>query len=163
MASRRAFLWGLAGVPLLGGEESIASMEQRVFAAINFQRVCADAEPLVWRTALADAARAHSRRMLEARFFGHQDPQLGDLRARLDRAAIAWMNCGENVFREKDYTDLVAIAVVAWMYSPGHRKNLLSPAFTATGVGIATDGAGTVAVTQEFVGMAGVVKGQPRE
>jgi uncharacterized protein YkwD len=55
------------------------------------------------------------------------------------------------VFREKDYQDPVSIAVVHWMYSEGHRHNLLSPEFTTSGVGLAMDAARTVAITQQFV------------
>ena len=40
----------------------------------------------------------------------------------------------------------------AWMNSPGHRANILNGAFTAAGVGIATDNAGQMWVAVEFGG-----------
>lgn len=155
MTGRRAFLVGLAALPLFAGDESIPSpiplIERRVFDAINFQRVAADSEPLRWSPELCLTAREHSRRMLEAGFFGHNDPTYGDLAARLNRARIEWLRCAENVFRENGYQDPVSIAVVHWMYSEGHRRNLLLPAYTLSGVGVAIDVTRTTAITQQFI------------
>ncbi len=151
MSTRRAFVLALAAVPLLAADETIPSMERRVFDAINFQRVAADCDPLRWSAELCLTAREHSRRMLEAGFFGHDDPVFGALAARLDRAGIAWLKCGENLSREKDFQDPVSIAVVHWMYSPGHKRNLLQPEFTFSGVGVAVRAPGTVAITQQFM------------
>jgi uncharacterized protein YkwD len=156
MESRRGFLLGLAALPLslsakTISREPLASIEQRVFQAINFQRISVNAEPLVWSDPLGQTARVHSARMLEGRFFGHDDPKYGDLSARLTAAGVGYWRCGENVFREKNYDDPVAIAIVQWMYSDGHRRNLLLPEYTHTGVGVAVDVDGTVAVTQQFL------------
>ena len=144
MITRRSLLFAVAALPL-------PPIERRVFEAINFQRVCKDAGPLAWDDRLAAAARNHSERMLAAGYFGHKDPEFGDIDQRLDRAGILWLRCGENVFSEKDYDDPVSIAVVAWMYSPGHRRNLLNPDFTVSGVGVATSPEGRVAITQNFI------------
>ena len=144
MMSRRSILFAAVGLPL-------PPIERRVFDAINFQRVCKDREPLIWDEELARAARQHSERMLTVGFFGHKDPQLGDVDERLNRAGVAWLHCGENVFREKDWDDPVSIAVVSWMYSPGHRRNILDPDYTMSGVGVATDQEERVAITQNFV------------
>ncbi len=154
MWSRRLFLFGGASLPLLAYEESIASLERRIFEAMNFQRASAGCEPLAWSSDLGSTAREHSRRMLEANFFGHEDPVFGDLATRLNRAAIAWLHCAENVFRERNYenpVDPVALAAVAWMYSEGHRKNVLTPDFTETGVGVGKDAEGRLTFTQQFV------------
>ena len=144
MITRRELL---AAVTVLPGP----SLERRVFDAVNFQRVCKDREPLIWDDRLADVARQHSRRMLAMGFFGHRDPQFGDPGERLSKAGVAWVRCAENVFREKDYDDPVALAVIAWMYSPGHRANLLNPDFSLTGVGIATNADARFAITQNFI------------
>jgi uncharacterized protein YkwD len=147
---RRDFLLGVTSLPL-GLREPVPSIEQRVFKAINFQRVSDDAEALIWSNALAVTSRAHSSRMLNAGFFGHEDPVYGGLSARLTSAGLVYRRCGENVFREKNFDDPVSIAIVEWMYSEGHRNNLLLPEFTHSGVGVAVSGDGTVAVTQQFL------------
>jgi uncharacterized protein YkwD len=164
MESRRGFLLTVAGLPLtlyarlvsakLVPREPLASIEQRVFKAINFQRVShvsSGAGPLVWSDRLAATSRMHSARMLEAGFFGHEDPKYGNLSARMAAAGVDYSRCGENVFREQNYDDPVSIAVVEWMYSEPHRENLLMPQYTLTGVGAAMDADGTVAVTQQFL------------
>ncbi len=89
--------------------------------------------------------------MLEGHFFSHEDPLRGDLASRLNAAGVIWARCAENVFRENGYTDPAAIAVVEWMYSTGHRNNLLTAAFQFTGVGVAMDPDGTFTATQQFV------------
>jgi uncharacterized protein YkwD len=159
MESRRGFLLTVAGLPLalhakIVASEPLTSIEQRVFRAINFQRAShgsSGAGPLVWSDRLAATSRMHSARMLEAGFFGHEDPKYGNLSARMAAAGLDYSFCGENVFREKNYDDPVSIAVVEWMYSEPHRENLLMPQYTLTGVGVAMDAEGTVAVTQQFL------------
>ena len=126
-------------------------MERRVFDAINFQRVSDVAEPLIWSDALANTSRAHSARMLAAHFFSHEDPIYGNLAERLARAGTDYWLSAENIFREKNFDDPVSIAIVEWMYSEGHRRNLLDARYAYTGVGVAIAADGTVAITQEFL------------
>lgn len=152
--SRRAVLVALSAARMVFGantREPPATIEQRIFDGINFQRVAVGLAALDWDPVLCRTAREHSRRMLDAHFFGHQDPTYGDLAARLITAGVAWSRCAENVFRENGYTDPAAIAVVEWMYSSGHRNNLLTPEFRLTGVGVAVDQEGTFTATQQFV------------
>ena len=154
MIGRRAALAGLAGAPVLFGamgREPLSGIEQRIFEGINFQRTAFGFTALEWDPVLCRTAREHSRRMLDAHFFGHQDPLYGDLAARLNAAGVIWTRCAENVFRENGYTDPAAIAVVEWMYSPGHRDNLLTADFRLTGVGVAMDQDGTFTATQQFL------------
>jgi len=156
MFSRRGVLLGLAGLPFslsarFDSKEPLASIEKRVFNAINFQRISGDAEPLLWSDTLTVTARAHSWRMLRGGFFGHEDPLYGNLAARLTAAGINYARSAENVFREKGYDDPVSLAVVEWMYSEGHRINLLTPEYIYTGVGVAESEDGTIVVTQQFL------------
>jgi uncharacterized protein YkwD len=155
MRSRRRFLFGIAAIPSLAfGQtpvDAIGSIERQVFHGINVQREGAGLEAVAWSDALSRTARQHSQRMLEAGFFGHEDPRWGDLPTRLTSAGVPWMRCGENVFRESRFPDAAALAVVAWMYSEGHRRNLLTPEFTLSGVGVALGPNETVAVTQQFM------------
>ncbi len=131
--------------------EPLTGIEQTIFEGINFQRASIGLAALEWDPVLCRTAREHSRRMLDAHFFSHQDPVYGDLACRLNFAGVAWSRCAENVFRENGYTDPAAIAVVEWMYSPGHRDNLLTAEFRLTGVGVAMDPDGTFTATQQFL------------
>ena len=57
-----------------------------------------------------------------------------------------WRKVGENV----GYGPSVASLVTAFMNSPGHRGNILDPAFTRIGVGTVVDGDGTLWTTHRF-------------
>ena len=121
----------LAGLGLLAvSRATVRNVKDRVHQGINAQRRRHGVPPLVWNAALAGTARQHSERMLLAGFFAHQDPERGDLIQRLSAAAIPWKAIAENIFREQGYDDPVSRAIVEWMYSAGHRVNLLGPAFT---------------------------------
>lgn len=133
-----------------GRPESPATLERRVFEAINFQRQGA-LSALRWNDALSRVARAHSQRMSDARFFSHEDPLFGGSGTRLSAAGIDWTMCAENIFRERNYEDPVSIAVIEWMYSPGHRDNIMSAEYEETGVGVALDAEGNHFITQEFL------------
>ena len=57
------------------------------------------------------------------------------LDARADAAGYTtWTALGENLAGGYDTFDE---ALAAWLASPGHRKNIMNPAFTETGVGCA--------------------------
>ncbi|WP_099904106.1 CAP domain-containing protein [Streptomyces sp. TLI_171] len=94
---------------------------------------------------LATAARAHSADMARRHFFDHVDPDgttpFDRMRAYGDSAPG-----GENIAVGQRSSSEV---VLAWMNSPGHRRNILDPRFTRIGVGThsAPDG---VRWTQNF-------------
>ena len=154
--SRRAALQLLtagivsAGVaPRARGEE--VSLERQVWLAINRERRREGVPELAWDEPLASEARHHSIRMAEAGFFSHCDPVRGDLAPRLDAAGIPWQDCAENIIRVNQDDEAPAdLAVKAWMESPGHRKNLLNPVYTLSGVGIAGGAGNHLWMTQDF-------------
>lgn len=45
----------------------------------------------------------------------------------------------------------MSMAIMQWMYSAGHRVNLLGPAFTETGIGIAVSSEQEYYITQQFL------------
>lgn len=56
---------------------------------------------------------------------------------------------------DRSYETLAKIAMEEWMKSPGHRKNILDPAYREIGIGIALgkrDGVPFVYLTQDFAG-----------
>lgn len=126
------------------------SVELRIFEAINQVRQENRLPPLKWHAKIAEVARSHSKRMATKRFFSHQDPQFGDPGRRLSAARIAWRLCGENIFEESGEDDPARAALLGWMHSSGHRKNILTREFTHTGVGVATGRDGSYTITQMF-------------
>jgi uncharacterized protein YkwD len=132
-------------------EKELREMERKTFDDINAQRKKNNLNILTWDTQVADAARSHSQNMAARNFFSHRDPRLGELDERLKRMKIQWRMCGENIFYEKGYANPVQVAVEGWMDSPGHKKNVLTPEFTHSGVGIVRRSDGTFYFTQIFI------------
>jgi len=126
-------------------------LEKQVIAEANRQRALHGVPELKWDDAVADQARSHSINMMQRGFFSHIDPERGALAARLDGAGIGWTRCGENIYQEKGLDDPVQSAVEGWMNSPQHRKNLLDPLFTLSGVGIAISPDTDYFITQIFI------------
>ncbi len=126
-------------------------IEKSIFEAVNQERRAQGLNELKWDNALAAEARRHAMNMAGRRFFSHVDPVRGDLAARLREDKIRWRTCEENIFQEQGYPDPAAEAVRGWLNSPGHRANLLSPAVTNTGVGVAVRGDGTYFMAQVFM------------
>ncbi len=129
-------------------------IEQRVFEAVNQERKARGLRELKWDEALAAEARRHAINMAGRRFFSHVDPVRGNLAERLREDKIRWRTCEENIFQEQGYRDPAAEAVRGWIGSPGHHANMLSPAVTNTGVGVAVRGDGTYFVVQVFTAPA---------
>lgn len=106
---------------------------------------------LDWDDRIAEAARQHSQNMAERQFFDHYDPVHGDLRARLAQNGLTdWEKYGENLFMGSLWDDIARTAARAWLNSPGHRRNLLYPLFSRTGIGIAVNKYGNLYVIQIF-------------
>lgn len=133
------------------------TVEQQVVSLVNIERYKAGLRPLALSSLLSNAARLHSLDMvrgsnvagpsagLQHTIYGSSLPTLT---SRLDYVGFtnytAW---GENI--AYGYNTAQAV-VTAWMNSPGHRANILSPNYTQIGVALATDAAGRVFWTQEF-------------
>ena len=152
MLSRRDCLLVTVGCCLQKpGAASPRDSEREVYRAINVQRGLYGVPELAWSDAIAVTARSHSWRMLTAGFFAHQDPLYGDFSQRISAAQLRWTHVAENIFKARGYPDMVAMSVVEWMYSPGHRRNILNAEFLETGVGIAISRDQEYFITQQFL------------
>lgn len=93
---------------------------------------------------LRAAAQGHAEDMLKRGFYEHVTPEGVDPGQRISRAGYPFATYGENNNRvwgdpngEPGRREL-GEAVRSWMDSPGHRENLLNPAFREVGFGIPT-------------------------
>lgn len=162
MMTRRTAITICAGAALARGErgqEGEQSEEpdfaHRMFEKINELRLKRGAGPLEWSAALEACAREQSRRKALLHFEGHNDPERGDVAARLTAAGIGWGACAENLFMEKGWDDPANLAVVFWWYSTsGHQENLLDPRYSQSAIGVVRDDDGTFYVTQIFIAPA---------
>jgi Ca2+-binding RTX toxin-like protein len=103
--------------------------------------------PLAWNEALGTAALGHTQAMKDADLQSHQVPGEPSLGTRVNNAGYAFSTVGENIFAfAQDAYHAHAAFFIDWGTSPtgiqqppGHRNNIMNPAFTEVGVGHLTD------------------------
>ncbi|MES5820066.1 CAP domain-containing protein [Streptomyces sp. RG80] len=120
---------------------------QEVVDLTNRERTRHGLSPLTVDPILATAAQAHSADMIARAFYSHTSP---DGSQPWDRAAAAGSgrrSIGENIACGQRSP---AEVVEGWMNSPGHRANILKPAFTHIGIGFAGGGSAGTYWTQLF-------------
>lgn len=122
--------------------------EAEMLALVNAERERAGLAPLDADERLATVARSHADEMFRLGYFAHQSPVTGEVVDRLDHAGLAWIVTGENLALAQDVEE----AHVGLMDSPGHRANILNPAFTRVGIGVIRSPDHGVMVTQVFAG-----------
>ncbi|MFF8971712.1 CAP domain-containing protein [Streptomyces sp. NPDC014995] len=125
----------------------LARTEAEVVDLTNRERARAGLRPLGLDPLLATAARAHSADMVARSFYSHVSPEGSRPWDRTAAAGSARRTIGENIACGQRSP---AEVVEGWMNSPGHRANILKPAFTHIGVGFAGGGPAGTYWTQLF-------------
>ena len=108
-------------------------------AKAGLRLLTADAETL-------EVSRAHSRDMFERSYFAHVTPDGRSPFDRLRAARLTYRAAGENLALART----LDMAHTGLMNSPGHRANILNPAFGRVGIGIVDGGRHGLMVTQTF-------------
>jgi uncharacterized protein YkwD len=132
-----------------------------VLAVINQARAAAGLPPLTITAGLDSSASAHNLRMAGGCGLSHQCPAEPDLGARETAAGVNWSACGENLGEGGPVADTtaatgqMAVTLTQDMLNEqppddGHRRNILSTAFTHIGIAVYRDSSGTVWLTQDF-------------
>ena len=106
--------------------------EQKMFQLVNQERAKIGIKPLVWDEKRAQVGRAHSKDMFARGYFSHYSPEGKDVGDRLESAGINYTIAGENLALAPD----VNLAHTGLMNSPGHKRNILDPAFNKVGIGV---------------------------
>jgi uncharacterized protein YkwD len=101
---------------------------------VNAARRKAGAPPLRSDPLLEKAAQKHAEDMLARGYFAHESPSGTTVKERAREAGYEWRTIGENIAEGQFTVDEV---MDTWMESPGHRRNILDPAFTEIGIGLA--------------------------
>jgi uncharacterized protein YkwD len=125
--------------PVLEPTAVAARVLELVNAARATARKCgrerfAPAPPLKLSATLAAAASTHARDMAKHTTLGHRGSDGTDSSERMTRAGYDWRLAGENVAAGQRDADAV---VTAWLTSPGHCVNIMTPTFTEMGVAFA--------------------------
>jgi uncharacterized protein YkwD len=133
---------GTSAVPTGG------TFADQVVALVNQQRAANGVSPPLAENAILNmAAEAHAQDMVNNNYFDHNSPNGQTPGDRILAAGYQWTTWGENI--AYGYAT-PADVMVAWMNSPGHRANILNPAFKDLGVGFAADSGGTMYWVQDF-------------
>src|SRR5579859_2310547 len=124
---------------------TLTSTEGELYALVNEERKSRDLPLFAIDDHLTAAARKHTREMTREGRLSHQFPDEPDLKTRLAQAGGRFDAAAENVAESGSVQD----AHVELMHSPGHRANLLNPAYNAIGIGIVEKGE-QIYVTEDF-------------
>lgn len=107
----------------------------RIVEFTNAERKKAGLFTLAVNSALANAAQQKAQDMLDKDYFAHISPIGVTPWFWMAKVGYEYEIAGENL--AIDFTEAEDV-VAAWLASPTHRDNLLLPAYTQTGVAVAT-------------------------
>ncbi|MBR5302098.1 MAG: transporter [Clostridia bacterium] len=125
---------------------SLSAQEQTAGNLLNNDRARYNLAPLAIDPALCRIARIKSEDMRDNQYFAHTSPTYGDVRQMLAHFGYTYAAAGENIAHHAT----IEKAQAAFLSSPGHRKNIMSAAYTKVGLGAAVDKNGFVYLTQIF-------------
>jgi uncharacterized protein YkwD len=128
-----------------GKTSALTSAESELYTLVNQERENHHLTLFALDGHLIAAARKHSPAMARAGRLSHQFPDEPDLKSRLAQAGARFDAVAENVAE----SDSVPNAHTELMHSPGHRANLLNPAYNAIGIGIVESG-DQLYITEDF-------------
>ena len=128
--------------------DPLSAYENEVVRLINIQRTSRGIPALTVNWQLARVARYKSQDMVNKNYFSHTSPTYGSPFTMMQNFGLKFSAAGENIAYGQSSAQAV---VTAWMNSPGHRANILSSAYTQTGVGAAKTADGTLYWTQDFM------------
>ena len=128
-----------------------AQLESTFLADVNQHRANLHLVPLKRDASLDAVARAHSEDMARRQFFSHVNPEGQNPLDRIqasgrDDFTLAAENVGLTTRGEPNREILQG-----WITSPDHRRNLNTPPFNRTGVGIARGADGAWYYTQLYL------------
>lgn len=126
---------------------SVSQTEQTLYRLLSEDRARYGLSELILDEELCCIARIKSQDMVDNGYFAHQSPTYGNIRSMLSSFGISFRSAGENIARSRS----VYHSNAAFLSSNGHRRNMLSTAYTHVGVGVVTNENGFVTVTEIFV------------
>lgn len=142
LAAPASALADCGGSELVPDAANLAAAGQATLCLVNAERAARGLGALAEEARLTEASSAFSRRMVADRFFAHVAPDGATLVERLTAVryiadGVDW-SVGENIGWGQGDLATPRSIVTAWMNSPGHRANILSPDYTQIGLGLAT-------------------------
>jgi uncharacterized protein YkwD len=142
--------------------QSRTALEASIVRELNAVRSRHGLAPVRASVPLRNAARGHTRTMLEVGFFAHESPDGTAFSDRIRRfyASRGWRtwSVGETLLASQGQTLDARAVVSAWLDSPPHRRIVLWPGWRDVGIGAfyapaaprEFEGVPTVVVTGDF-------------
>jgi len=131
----------------------LSALEWEMWAKLNWERYSRGLDILDIDPSLVEIARLRSQGMIDGNYFSHSMPDGRNVFSLLDEERVPYRYAGENLARNNASDDIsVGISVAAFMKSPSHRANILSPYYTRMGVGEITSSNGIKVYTILFLG-----------
>jgi uncharacterized YkwD family protein len=130
---------------------STTTLEDQVITLVNKERTNRGLQTLTKNFQLANMARCKSQDMATKNYFSHTSPTYGSPFTMMQNFGLHFTAAGENIAMGQPTPQAV---MTAWMNSPGHRANILSPAYNQIGVGFAKSSSGVDYWTQDFIKIA---------
>ncbi|CDF57214.1 SafA/ExsA family spore coat assembly protein [Thermobrachium celere] len=124
------------------------AIESEVVRLVNIERAKVGLPALKENWQLSRIARYKSQDMINKNYFSHYSPTYGSPFDMIESFGLKFSAAGENIAMGQRTPQEV---MNAWMNSPGHRSNILSPTYTEIGVGLAKDKYGRCYWTQMFI------------
>ena len=112
--------------------EDLDALADEVVRLVNIERAKHGAGALTISRELTESAQFHANFMAENDCFEHLCPNEPNLGKRARNAGYEWRAVAENIAAGQANA---AEAVAGWMTSPGHRTNILNPAYREIGIG----------------------------
>lgn len=132
-------------IPSIG---DVKTQENEVVRLVNVERSKRGLQTLKNNWQVSRVARYKSQDMINKNYFSHTSPTYGSPFKMMESFGVKFSAAGENIaMGQRNPTEVMN----AWMNSPGHRNNILSPSFTEIGVGLAKDKSGRLYWTQMFI------------
>ncbi|HEV3228332.1 MAG TPA: CAP domain-containing protein [Solirubrobacteraceae bacterium] len=132
------------GTDLMPTPSDLQQVRDATLCLINLERAKAGLRPLTVDGTLQSVAQAKSADMVARDYFDHTSPDGVTASDRVLNSGYvpqgASYAIGENIAFGTMDLGTPAKIVQAWMESPGHRENILDPAYRQTGIGVAPAG-----------------------
>jgi uncharacterized protein YkwD len=121
-------------------------LEIKMLELVNKERIKEGLPPVKADPEMTRVARAHSSDMFVRGYFAHNTPEGKTPFDRMRASGIQFTAAGENLA----LAQTLEIAHTNLMNSPGHRANILHPAFGRLGIGVLDGGFYGLMISQEF-------------
>jgi uncharacterized protein YkwD len=108
--------------------------EAGVLEFTNSERINAQLKTFTSNQKLSDIAERRLQDMFAKQYFEHVSPEGTSASTEADVVGYEYVSIGENIALGNFDNDQVIVQ--AWMDSPGHRANILSPKFTEIGIAV---------------------------